>query len=173
MKTYRYIIAVAAVIALLLSAVSAANAAQEDIAGQWRYREIVTIDGQAADGTTGEAEQGVLLSDLEAMPLDLLGRVFGKLNYTAEFTREHRFALDIRVLGMRFYAQGDWSVQDGRMTLTYDEITGFQNLWWIGGFDHLTHCDAKYTMTETVPYAVADNTLTFHSNGADLIFDRE
>ncbi|MBN1778543.1 MAG: hypothetical protein JW811_10550 [Clostridiales bacterium] len=173
MKTYRYAAIIIAVTVILLSAVSAAYAVEDDIFGLWQYREIVTREGQKTGEASVEEAQGVLLSDLEAMPLGLLGKVFGKLNYTAEFTREHRFALNIRVLGMRFSAQGDWSAQDGRMTLIYDEITGFESLWWLGGFAHLSHCDAEHTMIETVPYAEANDTLTFRSNGADLIFDRE
>ncbi len=147
-----------------------AFAEDEAVTGLWRYEGIVTADAREPAGEGGG--QGVLLGDLESMPLDLLGKVFGKLAYTAEFAEDGRFAIEIAVLYLRFHAQGEWSVRDGRMTLLYDGITGFEKLWWIGGFDHLTHCDAEHTLTETVAYEISEGRLTFFSNGANLVFSQ-
>ena len=108
----------------------------------------------------------------KTMPLDLLDKVFGKLSYTLEFTEDQRFTVQIAVLYLRFTAQGNWSTENEKMTLVYDAITGFEKLWWLGGFDFLTHCDTEHTLTETVPYSMTDDRLIFYSNGADLIFAR-
>ncbi len=155
---------------LLLSLIPAGYASGEDVIGLWQYREIVTEETRPDEQPGGEEDRGVLLSDLDAMPLELLGKVFGKLAYTREFTGDYRFEIAIAVLGMRFTALGEWCVQNGRMTLLYDDITGFERLWWLGGFDHLTHCDAEHTMTETVAFIISEGTLTFVSQGAKLIF---
>lgn len=161
------------VAALCIAGAQAAVASGEGLAGLWQYQEIVTVEESRASKTGNEEQaQGVLLSDLEAMPLHLLSKVFGKISYTAEFTEDQRFTIEIAVLYLRFHAQGSYSVQDGQMTLVYDGITGFEKLWWLGGFDHLTHCDAEHTLWETVAYEVSDGKLTFFSNGADLVFTR-
>ena len=170
MKPCRIALSVILLAAVLFAAVEPVYAGGEAVAGLWRYKEIVAVETQAFDSQ--EDEQSVLLSDLETMPLHLLSKVFGKLDYTVEFSEDYRFAIHIKVMGMSFDAQGAWSVRDSCMTLTYDEITGFEALWWLGGFDHLTHCDADHTMTETVAYKIADDMLTFYSNGANLVFTR-
>lgn len=159
---------------VILLAVSQTAAAQEvDVIGLWQYEGIITQDTQSTTEANGaDSSPGVLLSDLETMPLDLLSKVFGKLSYWAAFTQDHRFEIMIKVLGMSFNAQGEWSVHDDRMTLIYDKITGFEKLWWLGGFDHLTHCDAEHTLAETVVYSVTEDKLTFLSNGAKLVFTR-
>jgi hypothetical protein len=173
MKSYRVSVSVALLLVFLLTAAQAASAAEETVIGLWRYEEIVTVETPPPETEGPQADEpGVLLADLETMPLQLLDRVFGKLSYTAEFTDDRRFEIRIAVLGMRFFAQGEWSVGDGRMTLLYDGITGFEKLWWLGGFDHLTHCDAEHTLTETVAYEVSNGRLTFLSNGANIAFVR-
>ncbi|MFH1513016.1 MAG: hypothetical protein ABIG45_06650 [Bacillota bacterium] len=172
MKRNRSSAAALLLLMFLPFAVPAVFATGEDVTGLWQYREIVTEETRPDKIPGGEEDRGVLLSDLDAMPLDLLGKVFGKLAYTLEFTGDFRFEIAIAVLGMRFAAQGEWGVQDGGMTLLYDEITGFETLWWLGGFDHLTHCDAEHTMTETVAYTISDDTLTFVSQGAKLVFTK-
>ena len=173
MKSYRLSAFSALLLVFFLTAAQAAFAAAETVAGLWRYEEIVTVESPPSETALEQTnEPGVLLADLESMPLQLLDRVFGKLSYTMEFTDDNRFDIQIAVLGMRFHAQGEWSVRDGRMTLLYDEITGFEKLWWLGSFDHLTHCDAEHTLTETVAYEVSESRLTFFSNGADITFVR-
>ena len=168
MKHYRSIRFILTLMCLLVFA-PAAFAAQENLTGLWQYQEIVEKDTRATDADNGP---GVLLADLETMPLDLLDKVFGKLSYTLEFTEDQRFTVQIAVLYLRFTAQGNWSTENGKMTLVYDAITGFEKLWWLGGFDFLTHCDSEHTLTETVPYSMTDDRLIFYSNGADLIFAR-
>lgn len=148
----------------------AALASGDGLPGLWQYREIITVEAPATE--TRQEAQGVLLADLESMPLNLLGKVFGKLAYTAEFAENGRFVIDIKVMGMHFHAEGGYTVQDGNATLVYDTITGFEKLWWLGSFDRLTHCDAEHPMTETVAFAVADDTLTFYSSGANAVFTR-
>ena len=172
MNNHRFAARILLILVCLLLAGSAAFAGETDVTGEWLYRVIVTGESKTAVQADGEQEAGVLLSDLETMPLNLLDKVFGKLDYSVSFSADHRFALHITVLGMRFDAQGAWSVRDGRMTLVYNKITGFEALWWLGGFDHLTHCDAQHTMTETVAYEATDDTLTFLSGGAKLVFAR-
>lgn len=173
MKSYRVSVSATLLLIFLLTGAQAAFAADETVIGLWEYEEIVTAETAPSETIGPQADKpGVLLADLETMPLQLLDKVFGKLSYTAEFTKDQRFDIEIAVLGMRFHAQGEWSVRDGRMTLLYDGITGFEKLWWLKGFDHLTHCDAEHTLTETVAYEVSGGRLTFFSNGANIVFVR-
>jgi len=171
MKTIRF----AAILLILLGALAGAYTAfatGDALTGLWQYQEIVAVESQPSETESTEETGSVLLADLESMPLNLLGKVFGKLSYTAEFTEDSRFVIDIKVMGMRFRAEGSYSVQDGNITLVYTEITGFEKLWWLGSFEYLTHCDAEHPMTETVAYAIADDTLTFFSGGANAVFTR-
>ncbi|HPF88485.1 MAG TPA: hypothetical protein PK537_10585 [Candidatus Limiplasma sp.] len=163
------------IIAIVFVLLSALPAQAEDAAlvGFWQYQEMLPAEASETLATADETVQTVLLADMESMPLNLLGKVFGKLAYTVAFTKDDRFDIQIKVMGMRFAAQGSWSVQDGSITLVYDTITGFEKLRWLGSFNHLLDCDAEHTMTETVPYAIAEDTLTFYSNGADVVFVRE